>query len=106
MSEQTFIVGTEPQSATGPWTCEVEGAAAGRYLGISSEENEMGIYVCNGYDYWLDVITCAPADPPLMIAPIYPLGKCRETLADAAQVRQLERDRANDEAEKRKEATT
>lgn len=104
MSEQTFIVGTEPQVATGPWTCEVEGAAAGRYL-VMLPDNETGVYACDGDDYWLDVITCAPADPPLMIAPIYPLGLCREALADAAQVRQLERDRANDEAEKRKETT-
>lgn len=32
-------------------------------------------------------------------------GQHREDAADAAHVRQLERDRANDEAEKRKETT-
>lgn len=32
-------------------------------------------------------------------------GQHREDAADAAQVRQFERDRANDEAEKRKETT-
>ena len=73
MNEQTFIPGTEPQLATGPWTGEVDAAERGRYLVVRSDGyGEMDVFLCDGEGYWLDAFQTEPVAPPALIARIHP----------------------------------
>lgn len=78
---QTYIPGTAPPPATGPWTAELETLESGTYLGETGH-GELGIYgYSNALDFeededldecvWLNMQTLEPADPPKLVARIY-----------------------------------
>jgi hypothetical protein len=72
MSEQTFIPGTEPQLATGPWTGEVDAAEAGKYLVVcSNRDGDMDVFYCDGDGAWICERYFGEQPPPRLIARIH-----------------------------------
>lgn len=74
---QTYIDGTAPQIAAGPWTAELDGLESGAYL-VETHDGDLGIYLYSGTDkfpdedpLWIDAIRDEPADSPRMAARIY-----------------------------------
>ena len=72
MTQQTAIPGTEPPSATGPWTSEVESAEAGKYM-VVDYDGDMDVFIANGQGDWMCERRYAEQPTPKLIAQIYPL---------------------------------
>lgn len=78
MTQQTFMPGTEPPLATGPWSSEVETAEAGKYLVVcSNRDGEMDVFITNGQGDWICERHFDEQPTPKLIARIYPLEKNR-----------------------------
>lgn len=72
MADQTFIPGTEPKFATGPWTGEVDTAEAGKYLVVRSDhDGDMDVFLCDGDGAWICERHLAEQSTPALIARIY-----------------------------------
>lgn len=69
---QTFIDGTAPIPATGPWTGEVESAKVGKYLVVRADfRSDVFFCCCNGD--WICARDLALQEAPRLIARIYPM---------------------------------